>query len=200
MWFNQFPAFLDVYATGMLAALFYVALAKKFPRPPVWVRLAATVIACAAVYAVILLMQSQAGSNGYNAIRLTQMNQRFFLAAALALCMVGLALSFQVVRFVFSNPVMKFLSAISFNYYIWHQVLAVWLKEWHIPPYATENPNNPAEQPWQLLYTFACFGFAVLLASALTFGLEKPAAALVHKIFHRRPKTNERPEDDSIGA
>lgn len=200
MWFNQFPAFLDVYAIGMLAALLYVALAKKFPRPRVWHRLAATVIACAAVYAVILLMKSQAASNGTEAIHFSQMNQRFFLAAALATFMLGLALSFRGVRFVFSNPVMKFLSAISFNYYIWHQVLAVWLKKWHIPPYATENPNNPAEQPWQLLYTFACFGFAILLASALTYGLEKPAAALVHKLLHRRPKTNERPADDSIGA
>ncbi len=200
MYFNQFPAFLDVYAIGMLAALFYVALAKKFPRPRVWLRLTATIIACAAVYAIILLMKSQAASNGYEGIRLSQMNQRFFLSAALAAFMLGLALSFKGVRFVFSNPVMKFLSAISFNYYIWHQVLAVWLKEWHIPNYTAQYPNQAGEQPWQLLYTFACFGFAVLLASALTFGLEKPAAALVHKLLHRRPKTNERPADDSIGA
>jgi peptidoglycan/LPS O-acetylase OafA/YrhL len=199
MWFNQFPAFLDVYAIGMLAALTYVALAKRFPRPRVWFRLTSTVIACAAVYLVILLMQSQAATNG-EGIRLSQMNQRFFLAAALAAFMLGLALSFKGVRFVFSNPVMKFLSAISFNYYIWHQVLAVWLKDWHIPPYTVQYPNQVGEQPWQLLYTFACFGFAILLASALTFGLEKPAAALVHKLLHRRPKTNERPADDSIGA
>jgi peptidoglycan/LPS O-acetylase OafA/YrhL len=197
--FNQFPAFLDVYAIGMLAALTYVALAKRFPRPRVWFRLTSTVIACAAVYLVILLMQSQAATNG-EGIRLSQMNQRFFLAVALAVFMLGLALSFKGVRFVFSNPVMKFLSAISFNYYIWHQVLAVWLKDWHIPPYTAQNPNQAGEQPWQLLYTFACFGFAILLASVLTFGLEKPAAALVHKLLHRRPKTNERPADDSIGA
>jgi peptidoglycan/LPS O-acetylase OafA/YrhL len=200
MWFNQFPAFLDVYAIGMLAAFFYVALAKKFPRPRVWLRMAATVIACSAVYAVILLMKSQAASNGYEAIRLSQMNQRFFLAVALAAFMLGLAFAFKGVRIVFANPVMKFLSAISFNYYIWHQVLAVWLKEWHIPPYKAQYPNMAGEQPWQVLYTLACFGLAILLASALTFGLEKPAAALVHKLLHRRPKTNERPADDTIGA
>jgi peptidoglycan/LPS O-acetylase OafA/YrhL len=200
MWFNQFPAFLDVYAIGMLAALAYVSLAKKFSRPRAGLRLTATVIACASVYAVILLMKSQASSNGYEAIRLSQMNQRFFLAAALAAFMLGLAFSFKGVRFVFSNPVMKFLSAISFNYYIWHQLLAVWLKEWHIPPYMSQYPNQAGEQPWQLIYTLLCFGLAILLASALTFGLEKPAAALVHKLLHRRPKTNERPADDTIGA
>ncbi len=200
MWFNQFPAFLDVYALGMLAAWAYVALVSKHKRPPVWLKLAATAAACGAVYAVILLMKSQASANGYEAIRLSQMNQRFFLALALSVCMLGLALSFRFVQFLFSNRVMKFLSTISFNYYIWHQLLAVWLKQWRFPPYVNAQPFMAGEQPWQTQYTLACFGIAVLLASALTFGLEKPAAALVHKILHRRIKVHERPADDSISA
>ena len=201
MWFNQLPAFLDVYALGMLAALTYVVLAKKFARPGVIIRLAATALACGAVYCVILLMKSQASANGYKAIRLSQMNQRFFLAAALSAFMLGLAFAFRGVRAVFSNPVMKFLSAISFNYYIWHQLLAVWLKEWKIPQYISKIPPNQAgEQPWQTQYTLLCFGLAVLLASALTFGLEKPAASLVHKLLHRRKKIHERPADDSVGV
>ena len=200
MWFNQFPAFLDVYALGMLAAWAYVALVHKFKQPPVWLSGGATAIAGASIYAVILLMKSQASANGYDAIRLSQMNQRFFLALALVLCMLGLSLSFRFIRFLFSNKVMKFLSMISFNYYIWHQVLAVWLKEWHFPPYVSDQPYMAGEQPWQTQYTLACFGLAVLLASVLTFGLEKPAAALVHRIFYRRMKTHERPADGSISS
>jgi len=200
MWINQFPAFLDVYALGMLAAWAYVALVNKYKQPPVWLKPAATIIACGAVYVVILLMKSQASVSGYDAIRLTQMNQRFFLALALAFCMLGLALSFRFIRFLFSNRLIKFLSMISFNYYIWHQLLAVWLKQWRFPPYVNPQPYMAGEQPWQTQYTFACFALAILLASALTFGLEKPAAALVHKIFHRRIKVHERPADDSIGA
>ncbi len=200
MWFNQLPAFLDVYALGMLGALAYVALAKKYKGPQSFVRISATVLACAAVYFVILLMKSQAASNGHEAIRLSQMNLRFFLAAALSVFMLGLAFAFKGMRILFSNPIMKFLSAISFNYYIWHQVLAVWLKEWRLPPYTAPYPNQAGEQPWQMLYTLLCFGLAILLAAALTFGLEKPAAALVHKLLHRRTRTNERPADDSVGA
>ena len=203
MWFNQLPAFLDVYALGMLAAWAYAALAKKFSRPGVLLRLAASVLACAGVYCVILLMKSQAAAGiiGVEAGRASQMNQRFFLAAALSVFMLGLAFSFRGVRLLFSNPVMKFFSAISFNYYIWHQVLAVWLKEWRIPRYVSQIPPNQArEQPWQIHYTLLCFGLAVLLASALTWGLEKPAAALVHKLLRRRKKVHERPADDSVGA
>ena len=199
MWFNQFPAFLDVYALGMLGSLAYVALAKKYKGPHILIRLFATALACAAVYWVILLMKAQAASGG-EGIRLSQMNQRFFLAAALSVFMLGLAFAFKGVRILFANPMMKFLSAISFNYYIWHQTLAVWLKEWRIPPYTAQLPNQAGELPWQIQYTLLCFGLAILLASALTYGLEKPAAALVHTLFHRRPKTNERSADDSIGA
>ncbi len=200
MWFNQFPAFLDVYALGMLGSLAYVALGKKYSGPRICLRLAGTFVTFAAVYCVILLMKSQASANGFEAVRLSQMNQRFFLAAALSAFMLGLAFAFKGVRMLFSNPIMKFFSAISFNYYIWHQVLAVWLKEWHIPPYTNPEPFRIGEQPWQLMYTLTCFGLAVLLATVLTYGLEKPAAALVHTLLHRRLKAYERPTDDSVGA
>ncbi len=202
MWFNQFPAFLDVYALGMLSAWAYVALAKKCARPGVWLRLAATAIACAAAYGVFWLMKSQASASGYEAVRISQMNQRFFLAVALSAFMLGLSFSLRGIRVLFSNPVMKFLSAISFNYYIWHQLLAVWLKEWKIPRYISSAvpPNQAGEQPWQTQYTLLCFGLAILLATALTYGLERPASSLVHKLFHRRPKAHERPADDTIGA
>ncbi len=200
VWINQFPAFLDVYALGMLAALAYVALVKRFPRPSATLRLVATYAAYGAAQCVVLLMKHQASMNGYDAIRLCQMNQRFPLALAMTVLMLGLAFSLKGVRLVFSNPVMKFLSAISFNYYSWHQVLAVWLKNWHIPPYTQPSPNQAGEQPWQLLYTLLCFGLALLLATAVTYGLEKPASALVHKIFRRRQRTYEGSQKDTIGA
>ncbi len=200
MWFNQFPAFLDVYALGMLASWAYVALASKLPKPGVWINLAATLIACGACYAVVLLMKAQAASNGYEAIRRSQMNQRFFLALAMSAFMLGIGFTFRRIRLLFSNRILKFLSMISFNYYIWHQLLAVWLKQWRIPPYINPQPYMAGEQPWQILYTLICFALALLLASALTYGLEKPAAALIHKLLHRRPKIHERPADDTISA
>ena len=55
-----------------------------------------------------------------------------------------------------------------------HQFLALRLKDLHIPPYTAELPNQAYEQPWQLLYTLACFGFAVLLSAGLTYLWEKP--------------------------
>ena len=80
-------------------------------------------------------------------------------------------------RRVLSNRFVRFLSGISFNFYIWHQWLAVKLKEWRIPPYLAEaNPNQAGEMPWQLHYTLLCFAAAIALAALITYLVEKPAA------------------------
>ena len=71
------------------------------------------------VVCVCLLMQiarAQAGSNGYDAIRQGQMDRRFPLTAVLACLMVCSAFSLSGMRFFLGNRVMRFLSAISFQF------------------------------------------------------------------------------------
>ena len=109
----------------------------------------------------------------------------FFLAMAL----VFGESSYLLYRRIFSNPVTRFLSAISYNAYLWHTCLALKLKEWKIPNYLSENPASAGEMPWQLHYTLLCFFSALLLATALTFGFERPLTKkLTQKYEHRRCK------------
>ena len=76
-----------------------------------------------------------------------------------------------------SNRAVRFLSGLSFNFYIWHQWLAVKLKQWRVPPYLAEaDPNQAGEMPWQLHYTLLCFAAALILAALITFLVEKPCA------------------------
>lgn len=56
------------------------------------------------------------------------------------------------------NPVTRFLAGISYNFYIWHQYLAVKLKQWHIPPYVSELPQQTEGRLWQLRYTWIWAG------------------------------------------
>ena len=84
---------------------------------------------------------------------------------------------------------MRFLSGVSFNFYIWHQWLAVKLKQWRIPPYlAAENPNQAGEMPWQLHYTLLCFFAALALAVLLTYLVEKPCAKWGRGLYDRLMK------------
>ena len=182
MYFNQLPAFLDVYANGFLAASAYTALRKKL-GDGVWdrrIRLLFTVIFVLCLCQLVTIAQGQASANGYEWIRQGQMDRRFPLSATLCVAMISAACGLPVLRFALGNPVMHFLSSISFQFYIYHQLLAVKLKEWNIPYSAYDMPQ--ADDPaWRLPYTLLCFAAAFLVATAVTYLFERPIARALRK-------------------
>ena len=89
---------------------------------------------------------------------------------------------------VFGNRAVRFLSAISYNFYIWHQFLAVKLKEFHIPAYVSEFPQMSEGRAWQTKYTLLCFAAAFLLSAALTYLVEKPAGRALLRLWARKEK------------
>ena len=182
---NRLPNMLDVYANGMLAAHIYSKLAQRKDRRALIAALGT--LACAlGAFGAIRLIGDQARVYGYDALRLGQLDRRWPLSACGALILAGGSLSFSHVRRAMSNRVVRFLSGVSFNFYIWHQWLAVKLRQWRIPPYlSAENPNQAGEMPWQLHYTLICFAAALLVAVAMTYLVEKPGARLGRKLLRR---------------
>ena len=194
---NCLVNFLDVYAVGFLCALVYVRLEgrlrEKTEKPAGGDRLrrflraaAAAAVFFGCLTGVCELLKVQA-SRTQAQLQAWQMIFR----PAFALGMGGMVLSapfmFRPLRFLLGNPVMKFLSALSMNYYLIHQTLAVHLKyRLHFPAYTAESPNMVGEQPWQTLYTLCVFGFSLLLAAAVTWGVEKPAGRAMEKWRARR--------------
>ena len=91
--------------------------------------------------------------------------------------MFSAALAAKWFRFLFSNAVMRFFAAISYNLYIWHQWLAVRFKAWRIPYWTGDTaPNFTADLPWQRTYTLICFIAAIAVAAIVTYLFERPAA------------------------
>ena len=176
MFFNRLPNMLDVYANGMLAAHLYAKLARRKDHRALIAALG-TVAAAAGVWGVLRVLRAQAAIGDYELMRLGQMDHRFALTACGALFLAGGSLSFAPVRSLLSNRPVRFLSGLTFNFYMWHQWLAVRLKLWRIPPYlAPENPNQAGEMPWQLHYTLLCFAAALALSALITYLVEKPCA------------------------
>lgn len=173
---NRLPNFLDVYANGMLAAHLYAKLAKAKERRGLIA--AFSTAACAlGAWGIWRILKIQAGIYGYDLIRQGQLDHRWLFSACGALFLAGGSLSYGPLRKVFSNRGVRFLSGVSFNFYIWHQWLAVRLKAWRIPPYlAAADPNQAGEMPWQLHYTLVCFAAALALATLVTYLVERPAA------------------------
>ena len=180
---NQLPGMLDLYACGMLAAYLYT----RAPRPPrsFFVRFAAPVL-CAVCFLLLIQIMYWQPTGDYERIRRAQLISRLPIGVACGtflFCGAQLPAGFDR---VFGNPVTRFLSAVSYNFYIWHQTLALRLKLGHIPPYAAENPSKAGEQPWQTLYTLLCFAAALAAAAFFTYFLEKPLSARAGRSRHNK--------------
>ena len=182
MWFNQLPAFLDVYANGFVAAAAFAALRKQLGEQAdgkVKVFFTAAAVVC-----VCLLMQiarAQAASGSYDAIRQGQMDRRFSFTATLACLMVCSAFSCAALRFLLGNRVMRYLASISFQFYMYHQWIAVKLKELKFIPSASETPWSASDQVWQVSFTILSFALAILLAALITCLFEKPVARVLKR-------------------
>ena len=175
--FNQLPAQLDAYANGLLAAGIYSALKRRMKQDR-WTAALFTALWLMACWGIWQLVRGQASSNGYENIRLGQMDRRFLMSGFCALFMLGLLFGCRFLRLIFGNRVTAFLSAVSFQFYMYHQVFAVQLKEWKIPASMTENPWMSGEYSWQVLYTVLCFAGALAIATLATYAFERPIARL----------------------
>ena len=174
LFFNRLGAMLDVYANGMLAALLYVRLCGKPDSAwRAWLSTALTVCACIGIYCIL---DRQMAADGMTELHRGQMTWRYPLSLLGSVFLVCGSRSIRGLRVLFSNRATHFLSGLSFNFYIWHQFLAVRLKKWRIPPYTGDAPNMEGQQPWQRTYTLKCFCAALLAAVLATYLIEKPCA------------------------
>lgn len=179
IYINRLCAMLDVYANGMLAAHIYKALSERPQRAwQAWLNTALTVASAVTIYHIL---KAQYGRSGNESIHMGQLLWRLPLTAMGSVFLVCGSRSILLMRRIFSNRLVRFLSGISFNFYIWHQFLAVQLKKWRIPPYAGENPNQAGLQPWQNQYSLCCFAAALLLALLITYLVEKPCARWIKR-------------------
>ena len=109
---------------------------------------------------------------------------------AVAGILLTLPFAVRPLRFLMGNRVMGWLAAVSMNYYLLHQNLAVHLKRLGVPPSVSAEPNRAGEQPWQLQYTLLCFGLSLLGAALITLLIEKPCAKVLKKMFARGKAEN----------
>lgn len=176
---NQLPAFLGVFANGMLGAYAFVALAKHQQRDSA-LSISATVVFFACLYLISLFFKGAASTQP---VQMFQANYRFVLSLVFLATVLSAALSARWLRFLLGNRVMAFLAAISFNIYIWHQWIALRFKDWHFPYWEGDTlPNMVPDRIWQGRYTFLVFAAAIALAALITYCFEKPVGKAILNI------------------
>ncbi len=175
---NRFPTFMCVFANGMMLALIIVALARNMKQNK-YTGLFFTGLAIFSLYIMRLVIKYNlaTSSNG----QYWQVQNRFLVSIIFCGIILGMVFSFNWFRAILSNPVARYFSAISFNLYIWHQVIAVKLRENKVPYYESASgwPGSDAGRSWQWKYTLLCWALSIVFATILTYFLEKPAHKLI---------------------
>lgn len=179
MYINQLPAFMGTYANGMLASLIFVLIAKHTERNRGMAIICTALSVLSIVY--IVSMINECAKLQAAPAQFWQVSERARLTGAFSVFILSTALAAKWYRFIFSNPLMRFLAGISYNLYIWHQWLAVQIKSvWRIPHWeGTTPPNQLGNRVWMnnyaLIITVAAFAAAILA----TYLIEKPCANLI---------------------
>ncbi len=190
---NQLPAFMDVYALGMLGSILYTRLQRLSARlkPAAVVPAFSTTLFAVGIYLLLAVLraQSKAGLSGIDALRQSQWILRLPFALTMLLLALSAAFLPRILQKALDNRLMRFLAAISMNLYIWHQMLNIWV----IKPLFPDTLH--AAPALQAAYTLLCYSLSVVTAMAFTYGLEQPAAKFLQKLRikkgeypHERPK------------
>ena len=195
---NTFVNFLDVYALGFLCAMIFARLenrrsrgcersggfsADAEPKRMLLWQILATVVFFGCLVGVFELQRVQA----YSSFHAELQGRQMILRPAFALGFAGMILSapfcLRPVRWLLGNRVTAFLAAISMNFYLIHQTLAVHMRRIGFPASASEMPNMAGEQPWQTQYTLLAFGLSLAAAVLVTYLIEKPAGKWLKRKF-----------------
>jgi peptidoglycan/LPS O-acetylase OafA/YrhL len=182
-WYDQLPGVLDLFGAGMLGAYLYRAIAVRAPRLA-GQRMLWTLVAWGGI-ALFFVVLNAAYQVRYdpNWPWETFTWGRGTMCLAFLMTTVGSLFGFTLWQRVLGNPVLVFLSVISYNLYLWHQPVARFLREHHIPPWhGADEHSDPA---WGLPYSLIALPAMLVVATAFTYGLERPI------LFWRRKHVDE---------
>ena len=179
---NQVLTFAGCYANGMLLAMLYILLKQK-NLENTYTRLAATI----ALFCCVLHLSGMMKELGRGELQVIQLQQRFELSLVFSVFLLALPFACKGVKWLFSNRVVTFLAMISYNWYIWHQYIAVKLKEYHIPFWEGDTPpNQTGDKVWMWKYQILIVVVSVAVATLMTYVVEKPLAKRLLKNRKRK--------------
>lgn len=171
--FNQFPAFCGVLAVGMAAALIFAELVHGSWTVRFAPRAACTALGVAAFVWLDRCMRLQAWAAEFQRYQLVNRMPLALAAAAVLVCFgLGLTLPHPVRR------VLSWLAALSYSFYLWHQMLAVFLKyDLRLPAWSGDTPPNQlGDTVWMQQAHALYWTAAIAVTLAAYYGVEKPIA------------------------
>jgi peptidoglycan/LPS O-acetylase OafA/YrhL len=179
----QLPAYVDFFAAGMLGAWICASVAAH--RPQLAERRLWFSLLMIAGFAGFWLLAQNCYDHRYDPEwpQLWVVEWRSALALVCLATAVGAVFAARRLQLALANPVLLFLAIISYNLYLFHPGIAHALLVAGIPPHATADPH--ADRTWQLAYWLIAIPAMLIVASAITYGFERPLLRLRAPRLHR---------------
>lgn len=170
-WEENLPGYLDIFAFGMITAHVFTRFGDAWRAT--LLRYAGPIVAVAGVALLVALLQSLYDyrfSDQWAGV--WQVNNRPLLGGAFAVIAFGWLVSPRWWQILLDNLPLRFLAAISYNLYLYHQLVARELFAHKIPPYSGDpHYEDPA---WQIRFTQLACALNVALATLVTYCFERP--------------------------
>jgi peptidoglycan/LPS O-acetylase OafA/YrhL len=171
---ENLPGYLDIFAFGMISAYVFTNFGQALRAARA--RYAAPFVAAAGVAFLIALLENLYAHRFYDQwAGAWQINNRPLLGAAFAIAALGWLCSPRWWQVLLDNLPLRFMAEISYNLYLYHQLVAREMLSHHIPRYSGDPHYDP---PWQVHYTEAAFAMTIAQAAFVTYVFERPLLRL----------------------
>lgn len=169
----QLPAYLCVFANGMLGAVIVVSLAKK-DNEDFWNRVLFTIIA---VFCIFVYRDFMKDLCKVENIEIWKGQNRYIISILFLVFIISCIFAIRSFRIIFANRIMRFVASISLNWYMWHQLIGATLKDWKVPYWSGDVPPNlTGDKIWMWKYFILIWSISFLFAVITTYVIEKPIA------------------------
>lgn len=169
----QLPAYIDVFAAGMLAAYIFVYVRARVPNVEKfgWLFALGAIGSFVAFGALLIsLFNIRYEPHVFDSWQATH---RAYLGWTFLALGVSSTLASRWWHIVLGNPALVFFATISYNLYLYHQVIGDQMyAHFHWPRSAAADPH--ADPHWQLAFTLAAFAISIAFTALVTYAFERP--------------------------
>ena len=169
---RELPAFLDVFGCGMLAAYGVVWAQRYAPRLQERGALMAAATVAIAVVTYFVLQTCNAVQYVPRGRETWDLYGRSVLAVLVAAFTFCACFSSRPLRAAIANPVLVFLSLISYNLYLWHTLIMIYMWKHDVPHSPSGDPH--ADGHWKFAFITIGWSASFLVATVVTYFFERP--------------------------
>lgn len=169
---RQLPAYLDVFACGMLAAYGVIWTHARAPHirrlaiPMTFATIGLALVTFHLLQTDNAVQYVPGGRERWDTLGRTE------LAVLLGAFVFCASFALGPLRRAIANPIFVALSLISYNLYLWHTLVMIWLWKHDVPRAATPDPHR--DDHWKPLYIALGWSLSFAIATAMTYFVERP--------------------------